>query len=105
MDVEAARRLRERRAHQRARIADRWRERMMRELKRRESNRKNQEEAPQRIGIMDTQAYTLEREGTTVGVQQVHGSPAKRERETTIGEDDAGVQPEESSDGEWYIMM
>ena len=66
MDVEVARRLRERRAHQKAQIANRWQERVMRELKRREDNRKNQEEAPQRMGMMDTQAETVEREATTV---------------------------------------
>ena len=47
MDVETANRLRERRAHRRAQIAERWRERVMKELKRQESGRKNKEEAPQ----------------------------------------------------------
>ena len=78
MDAKATRRLRERPAHRQAQIADRWRERVMRELRRRGNDRKNQEEAPQRIGIMDTQADTLEREGTIVGVRWVHGSPARR---------------------------
>lgn len=54
---------------------------------------------------METLVNTLEREGTTVGVQWVHGSPARRESETTIDEDGAGMQPEESSDGEWYVVM
>ena len=35
----------------------------------------------------------------------MHGSPARRERETTTDEDDAGVQLEESSDGERYVVM
>ena len=103
MDAETARRLRKRRAHRRVHIADRWRKRVMRDLKRRETDRKNQKEAPQRIGIMDVD--TWEKEGTIVGVRRVHGSLAKRERETVTDEDDAGMQPDESSDGEWYVMM
>ena len=74
MDAEAAHKLRERRAHRRAQITDRWRKRVMQDLNRREAARKNQKEAPQRIGIMDLD--TWEEDGTAVEVQWVHGSPA-----------------------------
>ena len=40
-----------------------------------------------------------------MGVRWVHGSPAKQARETMTDEDDEGMQPKESSDGEWYIVM
>ena len=50
-------------------------------------------------------ADTQEGEGITVGVRRVHGSPAKRERETVTDEDDAGMQLDESSDGEWFVAM
>ena len=85
MDVEAACKLWERRAHRRAQIADRWRRRVMRDLKRREIERKNQKEAPQRIGVMGLDAR--EEDGTTVEVQWVHGSSATREREIMTSED------------------
>ena len=103
MDVEAACKLRERRAHRRAQIADRWRRRVMRDLKRREIERKNQKEVPQRIGSMDLD--TWEEDGTVVEVQWVHGSPATREREMVTSEDDEKMQPEESSDDEWHGVM
>ena len=66
MDVEAACKLRERRVHRRAQIADRWRRRVMRDLKRREIERKNQKEAPQRTGTMGLD--TREEDGTAVEV-------------------------------------
>ena len=103
MDDKAARRLRERRAHRLAQIADRWRRRVMRDLKRREIERKNQKEAPQRIGIMHLD--TREEDGTAVEVQWVHGSPATRGREMVTNEDDEKMQPEESSDDEWHGVM
>ena len=53
MDVETARRLRERRAHRRAQLAERWRERVMRELKRQGSSQKDKKEAPQEIVDME----------------------------------------------------
>ena len=55
MDAETAKRLRERRAHWRAQIADKWRERVMRELKWRGSSQKDKEELPQRIVDMEGQ--------------------------------------------------
>ena len=74
MDAEAACKLRELRAHRRAQIADRWRRRVMRDLKRREIERKNQKEVPQRTGVMGLD--TRKEDGTAVEVQWVHGSPA-----------------------------
>ena len=103
MDVEATCKLRERRAHRRAQIADRWRRRVMRDLKRREIERKNQKEAPQRIGTMGLD--TREENGTAVEVQWVHGSPATREREIVTSEDNEKMQLEESSDDEWHSVM
>ena len=44
-------------------------------------------------------------EGTIVGVRRVHRSPARRKSEMMSDEKDADVQPEEGSDGEWYVAM
>ena len=66
MDAEATRMFRERRAHRRAQIADRWRRRVMRYLKRREIERKNQKEAPQRTRVMGLD--TRKEDGTVVEV-------------------------------------
>ena len=46
MDVETYNRLRERHAHRRAQIVEKWRERVIKELKRQESCQKGKEEVP-----------------------------------------------------------
>ena len=103
MDAEAACKVRELRAHRRAQIADRWRRRVMRDLKRREIERKNQKEAPQRTRTMGLD--TRKGDGTTTKVQWVRGSPATREREVATSKDNGKMQPEESSDDEWHGVM
>ena len=103
MDVEAACKLRESRAHRRAQIADRWRRRVMRDLKRREIEKKNQKEAPQRTRTMGLDTRTGD--GTAADVQWVHGSPTTRERAVTTSKDNEKMQPEESSDDEWHDVM
>ena len=55
MDIETSNRLRERRAHHRAQIAERWRERVMKELKRQESGQNKKEEVPQMTKGMEGQ--------------------------------------------------
>ena len=49
MDVGTSSRLRERRAHRRAQIAEKWRERAIREFEKQEKNRQNKEKASQMI--------------------------------------------------------
>ena len=75
----------------------------MRDLKRREIERRNQKEAPQKTRTMGLDTRTGD--GTTADVQWVHGSPATREREVTTSEDNGKMQPEESSDDEWHSVM
>ena len=53
MDAETSSRLREHRPHHRAQITKKWRERVMKELEKKKSNRKDKEKAPQMTKEME----------------------------------------------------
>ena len=55
MDVEITKRLKKQKAHRREKIAERWRERVMKELKRQGSSQKRKEEVPQMMKGMEGQ--------------------------------------------------
>ena len=79
MDFETANRLREQRAYRRAQIAERWQERVMRELKRQGSSQKGKEEAPQKMKGMEGQVGPQHIGGVTKEVQQMYRSLAQVE--------------------------
>ena len=69
MDAKTSSRLRERRAHRRAQFAEKWRERVMKELERPERKIKDKEEVPQLTKELEGQTRSQEIGGTTKEVR------------------------------------
>ena len=63
MDAKTSSRLRDQRAHRRAQLAEKWRERVMKELERQERKRRDKGVAPQMTKHMESQMSSYDMGG------------------------------------------
>ena len=86
-----------------AHLAEKWQERVMKELERQERKRRDKGEVPQMTKNMESQTSSQHIGGTTKEVRQVYRSPSQEEKGKEY--DRNNMRPDKTSDVELHVAM